>query len=146
MAERVYEGMFLLDANKYSRDPSGVSARVDEMIEKCGGNILVGRMWAEQKLAYQIGNHRKGAYWLTYFRMDSQPVAAFNRSCRLSDSILRNLTLKVEPRLVDALVSHARGEPAAGQAPEEEESNGEAAETVSAASEAKPGDETAAAE
>lgn len=61
MTERVYEGMFLLDANRYSRDSAGVSTRVAEMIEKCGGSLMVSRLWAEQRLAYPIKRHRKGA-------------------------------------------------------------------------------------
>ncbi len=110
MAERVYEGMFLLDANKYARNPAGVSGRIAEMIEKCGGETLVSRLWAEQKLAYQIGKHRKGAYWLTYFRLDSERQGELNRASQLNNDILRHLVLTVEPRLVDTLIRHASGE------------------------------------
>jgi small subunit ribosomal protein S6 len=102
--------MFLLDANKYSRDPSGVSTRVGEMIEKCGGELLVSRLWAEQKLAFQIGNHRKGAYWLTYFRADPSRVSELNRASQLNGDVIRHLVLTVEPRLVETLVRHAQGE------------------------------------
>lgn len=109
MAERVYEGMFLLDANKYSRDPSGVSGRVAEIIEKAGGEVLVTRLWAEQKLAYQIGKHRKGAYWLTYFRLDPSRLGELNRASQLNGDVLRHLFLSVEPRLVETLVRHASG-------------------------------------
>jgi small subunit ribosomal protein S6 len=110
LAERVYEGMFLLDANKYSRDPSGVSGRVGEMIEKCGGEILVGRLWAEQKLAYQIGNHRKGAYWLTYFRADVARVSELTRATQLNGDVIRHMVMTVDPRLVETLVRHAQGQ------------------------------------
>jgi small subunit ribosomal protein S6 len=118
--------MFLLDANRYARDPSGVTGKVCQMIEKCGGQILVSRLWAEQKLAYAIGNHRKGAYWLTYFRLDSRRTTELNRAARLNSDILRSLVLAVEPRLVDALVEHARGSATAelqrtAQPPEEED-------------------------
>ena len=109
MAQRVYEGMFLLDANKYSRDPSGVAGRIGEMIEKCGGEVLVSRLWAEQKLAYQIGNHRKGAYWLVYFRMESMRNGELNRASQLNHEVLRHLVLSVDDRLVDTLVRHAQG-------------------------------------
>ena len=110
MPQRVYEGMFLLDANKYSRDPSGVSTRIGEMVEKCGGEVLVSRLWAEQKLAYQIGNHRKGAYWLTYFKMDTNGLTELNRASQLNHEVLRHLVLTVDDRLVDTLVRHAQGE------------------------------------
>jgi small subunit ribosomal protein S6 len=116
--------MFILDANRFARDPNGISGQIPKMVEDCGGTVLASRLWNEQKLAYPIEGHRKGTYWLTYFRMPSDQVAAFNRACQLNDNVLRNLTLKVEPRLADLLVSHARGE----ATPEPEEGSAEGTE------------------
>jgi small subunit ribosomal protein S6 len=129
--------MFILDANRYARDPGGVSAQIPKMVEDCGGTLLASRLWNEQKLAYPIEGHRKGTYWLTYFRMPSDQVVKFNRTCQLNDNVLRNLTLKVEPRLVDVLVSHARGETAAE--PEGAAESGEAAEAGGEKTEAGDG-------
>jgi small subunit ribosomal protein S6 len=102
--------MFILDSNRYARDPAGVSGQIPQMIQACGGEVLASRLWNEQRLAYPVEGHRKGAYWLTYFRMPTDKVVDFNRACRLNDNVLRNLTLRVDPRLVDTLVAHARGE------------------------------------
>ena len=107
MATNVYEGMFLLDSNRYARDPGGVSNEINQIVQKCGGEILVSRLWAEQRLAYPIDGHRKGTYWLTYFKLDSNSQPQLVRACQLAESILRNLILKVDDRLVDALVQHA---------------------------------------
>ncbi len=101
--------MYLLDANRYSRDPANVSGRVGEMIEKCGGQMLASRLWAEQKLAYPINGQRKGAYWLTYFRLDSRKLPELRRAAQLNNDVVRDLVLKVDDRLVDTLVSHATG-------------------------------------
>ena len=105
----VYETLFILDSNKYARDPAGVAGSIPAIVEKLGGEILVHRLWNEQKLAYPINGQRKGTYWLTYFRLDSQKLVEFDRQCHLNENILRNLTLTVEPRLVDVLVAHASG-------------------------------------
>ena len=110
MAERTYEGMFLLEANRYSRDQAGVTGRVSEMIEKCGGTVLVSRIWAEQKLAYPIRGQRKGAYWLVYFKMDTSRLTELNRASQLNNDVMRDLVLAVDDRLADALVAHAKGE------------------------------------
>ena len=109
MAERVYEGLFLFDSNKYSRNPKEVPAAVTGAIEKCGGEILVSRLWAEQKLAYPINGQRKGTYWLTYFKMDSLRTSELNQTLRLNTDLMRELILTVDERLVEALVSHAGG-------------------------------------
>lgn len=108
MAARVYEGMFLLDSNRYARDAAGVSKKVSEMIEKCGGEVLVGRLWAEQKLAYPVNGHKKGSYWLTYFRLDGARQDELKLATRLNTDILRSLVVKIDDRLVEAMVAHAK--------------------------------------
>lgn len=108
MALNVYENMVILDSNKYAQDPNGVAATVQNLVASLGGEVLVSRLWNEQKLAYPIKGHRKGTYWLTYMRLDSSKLTGFNRELRINETVLRTLTLLVEPRLVDALVEHAK--------------------------------------
>lgn len=108
MAVNVYEGMFILDENHFGRDPEGVSGQVAAMIENLGGEMLVSRLWEERRLAFPIKGHRKGAYWLTYFRLEGGRLAELRRQCRISNDVLRTLFLKVDPRIVEALVAHAR--------------------------------------
>lgn len=122
MATKVYEGLFLLDSNRYARDPSTVSGKIAETVEKLGGEVLASRLWSEQRLAYPINGNRKGTYWLTYFKLDSAKQADLNRQFQLNDAVLRNLVLKVDDRLVEALVQHATGttKPAADAPPTDE--------------------------
>ncbi len=112
MAAIVYEGMFILDSNRFGRDHEMVSGQIPAMIEKLGGEILVSRLWEERRLAYAIKGQRKGAYWLTYFRLDGEKLVELQRQCQITDDILRVLFLKVNPRIVDALVAHALSAPA----------------------------------
>lgn len=119
MADNVYEGMFILDANRYGRDPETVSGQIPEMIKNAGGEVLVSRLWEERRLAYPIQGHRKGAYWLTYFRIDGEKLSELERKCQLADTILRVLFLKVDPRITDALISHAKSGHAPGKSGEE---------------------------
>ncbi len=109
MATNVYETMFILDSNRYARDPGGVSGTIPEMIQKFEGEVLVSRLWNEQKLVYPIDGHRKGTYWLTYFKLDSSKLTELNRAIQLNEGVVRSLTIKIEPRLVDHLVAHAQG-------------------------------------
>ena len=109
MAQNVYECMVIFDPNKYAQDPGGLGGTIPDLVNRFGGEVLVSRLWQEQKLAYPIGSHKKGAYWLTYFRLDSSKLSELNRELRINEAIIRNMTLKVEPRLVDALVEHAKG-------------------------------------
>jgi small subunit ribosomal protein S6 len=119
LAANVYEGMFILDSTRYGRDPETVSNQIPSMIEKLGGEMLVSRLWEDRRLAYTIKGQRKGAYWLTYFRLDSSRLADLRRQCQITEDILRVLFLKVEPRIVDALVAHAKSAPVVTHAGEE---------------------------
>ncbi|MGY8750015.1 MAG: 30S ribosomal protein S6 [Pirellulales bacterium] len=110
--------MFIFNANAYARNPAGAATSVDELVTSNGGEILASRLWNEQKLAYPIKGHRKGAYWLSYFRIDSSQLVKFNRACQLNDSILRHLAIKLDPRLVEPMVAVAKGE-APAEAPAE---------------------------
>jgi small subunit ribosomal protein S6 len=100
--------LFLFDSNHYARDPGGIASSVQSMITDLGGEILVSRLWAEQRLAYPINGHQKGTYWLVYFKLDTQKLKELNRTCQLNEALLRFLFTRVDPRLVDALVAHAQ--------------------------------------
>ena len=107
MAENVYEGLFILDANRYAHDQAGVSGRVNALIEKHGGTVLVSRLWEERRLAYPIRGQKKGAYWLTYFRTEGSKIGPLTEEAMREDNFLRQMFLKIDPRIVDTLVSHA---------------------------------------
>jgi small subunit ribosomal protein S6 len=113
--------MFILDSNRFGRDPDGVSGQIAATIEKLGGEMLVSRLWEERRLAYPIKSQRKGTYWLAYFRFDSTQLAAVRRQFEINENVLRFLFLKIDPRIVDALVAHAQSAPTLAVAPVEEE-------------------------
>lgn len=120
MARNVYECLFILDSNRYARDPGGVSGSIPEMVEAVEGTILANRLWNEQRLAYPIDGHQKGTYWLTYFEMESTRLPEFNRACQLNEAVVRKMVLRIDPRLVEPMVAHARGEAMPVAAQEEE--------------------------
>jgi len=111
LGRNVYEGLFILDSVRYSREPDVLSQQIQQMIESAGGEVLVSRLWEERRLAYPIKGHRKGAYWLTYFRLDASQLKEVHRASQLNEAIVRFMFVKIDPRLVDTLVQHALGGP-----------------------------------
>jgi small subunit ribosomal protein S6 len=103
----VYEGMFILDSNRYARDAAGVVATIPSTVQQMGGEVLASRLWEERRLAYPIKGHRKGTYWLTYFRLDGDKVTDLTRQFQLNDGVVRSLFLKIDPRIADTMVQHA---------------------------------------
>ena len=110
LSANVYECMHILDSNRYARDPSGVQESVDSTVTKFDGEILVSRLWNEQKLAYLVDGHRKGTYWLSYIRVEGSRLVEMERAFQLNENVLRSLTLRLDERLVEPMVAHARGE------------------------------------
>lgn len=121
MATHVYEGMFLLDSNRWSNNPQAVSSEITAMLEKQGAEVLAARPWDERRLAYPIRGQRKGVYWLSYFRIDGARLGEIERQCKLSDAVLRQLILKVDDKLVEQLL-HQANEAAAHEEPAASES------------------------
>lgn len=95
----------------FAKNADGLAEQISKYIEQAGGEMLVSRLWEERKLAYPIKGHRRGTYWLTYFKLDTQQVSELNHECQIADFILRFLFLQVDPRLVDTLVEHALAGP-----------------------------------
>jgi small subunit ribosomal protein S6 len=62
-------------------------------------------------------------YLLTYFRAEGPSLAEIDHDCRINEAVLRQLVLKVHPKLVDQLVAQAMAahEPPPLDAPREEE-------------------------
>jgi small subunit ribosomal protein S6 len=108
LAATVYEGMLILDSTRYSRDPEGIANQIHSIIQQAGGEILVSRLWEERRLAYPIKSQRKGTYWLVYIRLEGPKIDEIRHQCHINESILRELFLKVDPRIVETLVAHAR--------------------------------------
>ena len=124
MPVNTYEGMFLLDSGKVAVDWEGSLHQVHEILTKHQAEIVASRHWDERRLSYAVEGHKKGTYLLTFFRADGSKVREIEADCRLNDLILRDLILKVHPKLVDARVNQAMtSTPGAeeGEAPREEE-------------------------
>jgi len=107
LLKHTYEGMFLLDSTKAASSWDDTVKHVHDILTKHHSEIVASRQWDERRLAYSITGHKKGTYLLTYFRTGGANVKDILADCRLSDFILRELVLKVHPKLVDHLVNQA---------------------------------------
>lgn len=110
MAKNTYETLLILDSNHYARDPGGVSKQVNDILTEAGGEVHVNRLWMEQKLAYPIDKHQKGTYWLAYYEIEGVKIPEIDRALQLAEPVIRHLTVKLEPRLVEPILANARGD------------------------------------
>ncbi|MBI3179270.1 MAG: 30S ribosomal protein S6, partial [Deltaproteobacteria bacterium] len=80
--------------------------RVREAVSKGGGKLIAINHWGKKKLAYPIKKHGRGVYVHANFLGGRDLVAEVERNLRISDTVLRFLTVKlaehVDPQLKQA--------------------------------------------
>src|SRR5438477_12328697 len=100
MPANVYECMFLLDTTKVGGDVPAAAKQLHTILERNQVEILASRPWDERRLAYQMGNHKKGLYYLTYFRTEGKNLRPIEQDVALNEMIVRSLVIKIDPKLV----------------------------------------------
>jgi len=110
MALNTYEFMLIFDPNRVASDLPGSVGQINAVLERNQAEILASRQWDERRLAYPIKNHKKGLYYLTYFRTEGKNIANLERDFSLNEMILRALILNIDPKLVDVMLQLARDE------------------------------------
>jgi small subunit ribosomal protein S6 len=111
MAANVYECMFILDSTKVAGNVENADKQIRAILEKHSADVLVSRQWGDdRKFTYPIKKHKKGVYYLTYFSSEGKNLVAIEHDCSLNEMILRHMILKIPPKLVDTMLSLAKGE------------------------------------
>ena len=110
MAANVYECMFLLDTSKVAGDVPAAAKQLHTILEKHQAEILASRPWDERRLAFPVEGQKKGLYYLTYFRTESKNLKPIEQDIALNETVLRNLVLKIDPKMVDTMLTLARDE------------------------------------
>jgi small subunit ribosomal protein S6 len=110
MPATVYECMLLLDPNKVSGDVPAAAQQVHSIFERHQAEVLASRPWDERRLAYPIKGHKKGLYYLTYFKTEGKNVTGIEHDFALNEMILRSLILAIDPKLEEVMLALARDE------------------------------------
>lgn len=109
-APNVYECMFILDTSKVAGDVPAADKVLRTLLERNHAQVLVSRPWDERRLAYPIKNQKKGLYYLTYFSAMGKEVVGIEKDCALNEMILRMIIVRIDPKLVETMLSVAKGE------------------------------------
>ena len=115
MPANVYECMFILDSSKVSGNIESADKQIRALLEKHSAEVLVSRQWGDdRKFTYPIKrntvNHKKGIYYLTYFSSEGKNLVGIEHDSSLNEMILRLMILKIHPKLVETMLSLAKGE------------------------------------
>ena len=97
MAEkRVYEVVFIVDTDTPEDESTRLVENLSHTITEQGGTITRNESMGRRSLAYRIGRKTEGNYWLFEIEGTGREIAEMERRMRVSDQVLRYLTVRVD--------------------------------------------------
>ncbi|HEY9735161.1 MAG TPA: 30S ribosomal protein S6 [Trichocoleus sp.] len=94
MKDFVYETMYILRPDLGDEAVDAAIGRYQSILRDQGANILETQHRGKRRLAYEIDRHREGIYIQINYTGPGAAVAPMERAMRLSEDVLRYLTVK----------------------------------------------------
>ena len=96
---RTYEVAFIAAPNTADDDLSKLNSQIEQIITDRGGKITKIDNWGRRKLAYRIGKFDEGVYTFVYFQGVGKEIAEVERRLRVTDFVIRYLTVRTDEAL-----------------------------------------------
>ena len=91
-----YETMYILRPDIAEDKVTNHIDKYNKLLEEYGGIILDSQMRGKRRLAYQIAKHREGVYVQLSHKGDGQHIFKIEKAMRLSEDVIRYMTVKQE--------------------------------------------------
>ena len=91
-----YETMYILRPDIAEDEVTNHIDKYNKLLEEFGGKILDSQMRGKRRLAYQISKHREGIYVQLSHQGDGQHIFKIEKAMRLSEDVIRYMTIKQE--------------------------------------------------
>jgi small subunit ribosomal protein S6 len=96
---RIYEELFIVRPNATEEEVDPVIEQITQVVSSSGGSIEKTEKWGKRRLAYRLGKHDEGYYVLVVFKAGPQTVKEIERRLRVSDLVLKYLTVRIDEKL-----------------------------------------------
>jgi small subunit ribosomal protein S6 len=93
---RAYEVIYILRPDLEEEATKELVDRLSAVITANGGEELKVNEWGKRKLAYEIEKLNEGYYVLLNFNGEAETVSELERNMKISENVIRFLTVKVE--------------------------------------------------
>ena len=93
-----YEVIVVFDPALSDEAVDGETNQVRELIRRLNGTVEEVQKWGKKRLAYEVRRRREGHY--VFLKVDGPPtlVAEVERHSRVTEPILKLLTVRADPR------------------------------------------------
>ena len=92
----LYEHVFMARQDVTSQQVDAMVEQFKGIIEAGGGTVEKTELWGLKSLAYRVKKNRKAHFTMLGLKAPPAAIAEMERQMRISEDILRFLTLKVE--------------------------------------------------
>lgn len=96
MKSYVYETMYILRPDLGEEQTDRIIEKYQTLLRDRGAEILETQHRGKRRLSYEIQKQREGIYIQMNYWVDGSAIAVLERSMRLSDEVIRYLTVKQE--------------------------------------------------
>jgi small subunit ribosomal protein S6 len=93
---RCYEHTFIARQDLSPQQAQALAETYAGLVTEHGGEVTKSEYWGLRNLAYRMRKNRKGHYLHLNLKADAATIDELERQERLSDDVLRYLTVKVE--------------------------------------------------
>lgn len=118
-AVTLYETLFVVHPEKGLRMKEFIE-RFKKVIEGQEGAVSHVEEWGARDLAYKIQKQGRGYYTLLRYQASGRAVVELERNLKLTDGILRYLTVRCDEEVATASPASPRGQSDEGRQPERE--------------------------
>lgn len=112
MSQNYYEMMYILRPDLSEDSVNATIDKYRDLLAELGGEGIDIQNRGKRRLAYPIGKNFDGIYVQMNYNAPGDHVAKIERDMRLSDEVIRYLTLKLEEKTEKATTGEAEAETA----------------------------------
>jgi small subunit ribosomal protein S6 len=94
--KRVYEIVFIVDPDTPEAEATSLVENLQKIVTDQGGTVARSESMGRRQLAYQIGRKNDGNYWLFEVEGTGKEIAELERRMRVSDAVIRYMTVRVD--------------------------------------------------
>ena len=96
---RIYEELFIVKPDAPDEEVDQFVEQLRTQLTSLGATVDKVDKWGKRKLAYKVDKYREGAYVLFQFSAGPETVKELERRLRVSDLVLKFLTVRIDQTL-----------------------------------------------
>ncbi len=96
---RIYEELFIVRPNATEEEIDQAIEQIRQVVTGAGGTLDKVEKWGVRKLAYRVRKHEDGYYVLVQFSAPPNAVTEIERRLRVSDTVIKYLTVRIDRKL-----------------------------------------------